>query len=70
MQKTVPKQEDGISEDELKRAEELWVKALNSEPLSVAVDMNNLTTCIESKARFTEAQYKADEPVQIEVFVR
>ena len=59
-----------ISEDEVKHAQELWTKAVIAEPFSVAVDMNNLTACVESKARFTQSQYKADEHAEIEIFIR
>lgn len=70
LKKTVPEPEVELGEEEVKHAQELWNKAVIAEPFSVAVDMNNMTACVESKARFTQTQYKADEHVQIEVFVR
>ncbi|KAJ9597775.1 hypothetical protein L9F63_011383 [Diploptera punctata] len=70
LKKIAPEGDVDVVEDELKHAQELWNKAVAAEPFSVAVDMNNMTACVESKARFTEAQYKADQPVQIEVFIR
>jgi hypothetical protein len=48
----------------------LWTTAVNADPLAVAVDMTNITACVESKARFTQLQYKADQHVEIEVFIR
>ena len=48
----------------------MWTTAVNADPLAVAVDMTNITACVESKARFTELQYKADQYVEIEVFIR
>jgi hypothetical protein len=69
-QKTAPDPEPDVPEEELKQARDLWISAVSAEPLAVAIDMGNITACVESKARFTQPQYKADQYVEIEVFVR
>ncbi|PSN35312.1 Trafficking protein particle complex subunit 11 [Blattella germanica] len=69
LKKMVPDPEPDVPEEEAQRAQDLWTKAVGAEPLSVAVEMSNLTACVESKARFTQAKYKADQPVKIEVFI-
>lgn len=69
-QKTTPDPEPDVLEEELKHARDLWITAINAQPLAVAVDMSNITSCVESKARFTQSQYKADQYVEIEVFIR
>lgn len=69
-QKTAPDPEPDVHEDEMKHARDLWITAVNAEPLEIAVDMSNITACVESKARFTQPQYKADQYVEIEVFIR
>jgi len=68
--RTVPDPEPDIPEEELKHARDLWTAAVSADPLAVAVDMTNITACVESKARFTQLQYKADQYVEIEVFIR
>ncbi|XP_021915999.1 trafficking protein particle complex subunit 11 isoform X2 [Zootermopsis nevadensis] len=70
MKKTAPDPEPDVHEDEMKHARDLWITAVNAEPLEIAVDMSNITACVESKARFTQPQYKADQYVEIEVFIR
>lgn len=70
LKRTVPDPEPDIPEEELKHARDLWTTAVSADPLAVAVDMTNITACVESKARFTQLQYKADQYVEIEVFIR
>lgn len=70
LKRTVPDPEPDVPEEELKHARDLWTAAVNADPLAVAVDMTNITACVESKARFTQLQYKADQYVEIEVFIR
>lgn len=70
LKRTVPDPEPDVPEEELKHARDLWTTAVNADPLAVAVDMTNITACVESKARFTQLQYKADQYVEIEVFIR
>jgi len=70
LKRTVPDPEPDVPEEELKHARDLWATAVSADPLAVAVDMTNITACVESKARFTQLQYKADQYVEIEVFIR
>ncbi|PNF36899.1 Trafficking protein particle complex subunit 11 [Cryptotermes secundus] len=70
LKKTAPEPEPDVPEEELEHARDLWTTAVHTEPLAVAVDMSNITACVESKARFTQPQYKADQYVEIEVFIR
>ena len=70
LKRTVPDPEPDVPEEELKHARDLWTTAVSADPLAVAVDMTNITACVESKARFTQLQYKADQYVEIEVFIR
>ncbi|XP_067008734.2 trafficking protein particle complex subunit 11 [Anabrus simplex] len=65
-----PESEPNISEEEAMRARDLWFTATKAEPLCMSIEMNGLTACVESKARFTQAQYQADQSVSIEVFIR
>nr|CAD7408851.1 unnamed protein product [Timema cristinae] len=70
LQKCPPEPEPGLPTTELASIQDLWFTACKTEPLAITVDMSNITACVESKARFTQAQYKADQMVHIEVFIR
>ncbi|XP_069669154.1 trafficking protein particle complex subunit 11 [Periplaneta americana] len=70
LKKSIPDPEPDVPEDELKHVQDEWFSVINSEPLSVSVDMSNITACVESKARFTQSHYKADQFVEIEVYIR
>lgn len=66
-----PEPEPGLSPIDLPHAKELWTASCASvDPPFVTVDMSNVASCVESKAKFTESQSHVDKPVGIEVFVR
>jgi hypothetical protein len=49
-----------------------WKAALANPglPKPLSVDMNNVTSFLETKARFCESCYEADKRLQIQVLVR
>lgn len=71
LKRQLPEPEPDISVIDLPHAKELWIACCASaDPPFVTVDMSNVASCVESKARFTESQSHFDKPVHIEVFVR
>ncbi|XP_049939900.1 trafficking protein particle complex subunit 11 isoform X1 [Schistocerca serialis cubense] len=70
LKKLPPDPEPNVTPEEGLRAKDLWSKASRAELLTVTVEMNSITSCIESRARFTKSKYQADENVVIEVFIR
>ncbi|KAJ8983242.1 hypothetical protein NQ317_011651 [Molorchus minor] len=59
-----------IPQDVLQNAIILWQPVLSAEPLNFSLDMANIITCIETKARFTKGAYEVDQNVTVEVFIR
>lgn len=71
LKRQLPEPEPGLSPLDLPHARELWTASCASaDPPFVTVDMSNVASCVESKARFTESHIHVDKPVLIEVFVR
>lgn len=71
LKRQLPDPEPGLSNIDLPHAKDLWTASCASaDPPFVTVDMSNVASCVESKARFTSTQSHVDKPVLIEVFVK
>ncbi|XP_063238337.1 trafficking protein particle complex subunit 11 [Bacillus rossius redtenbacheri] len=70
LKKVAPEPEPGVPADEAARVAGLWAVASGAEPLVVSVDMSNITACVECRAGFCQPSYKADQPVDVEVYIR
>lgn len=68
-QKIPPEPEPNLPSLETLKAIELWKNAIHTDN-TISLDMNNITSCIESKARFTQSKFEVDSHVTIEVFIR
>ncbi|XP_075220488.1 trafficking protein particle complex subunit 11 gry isoform X2 [Lycorma delicatula] len=64
---TVPEPEPGISEEEIPIAVELWKTRNMNVGSPITVEMNNITSCFECKAKFIEATCTS---VEIQVLIR
>lgn len=52
------------------RALELWQAAIEEDPLTVSVDMANISSFLEVKPKFKQQKYRMDEIIEIEIYVR
>lgn len=68
-QKENPEPEPDISPVGVQSAQHLWKSAFVNTP-SISLDMNNITSCIDSKARFTQCKYQGDQHATVEIFIR
>ncbi|KAK7871870.1 hypothetical protein R5R35_006453 [Gryllus longicercus] len=65
-----PDPEPNLPQEEVDHARQLWTSSKVGDVFNIAIEMNNITGCIESKAQFTQPQYQADQHVTIEVYIR
>ncbi|XP_064653075.1 trafficking protein particle complex subunit 11-like isoform X2 [Lineus longissimus] len=71
MSNDAPEPEPGCDSDCVEKAKSLWKTDPSTRESNVfTVEMNNIIPFIECKARFTHATFKADEPVELDVFLR
>lgn len=49
---------------------ELWQTAVEKEPLTVSIDMMNISSFLEIKPKFKQPQYRMDQVVELEIYVR
>lgn len=56
--------------DLLQQAVIQWQPKLQGEILNLSLDLSNMISCIEAKARFLKAKYEVDQKISIEVFIR
>lgn len=54
----------------IQNASLLWKPVLAAEPLLLSLDMGNIVSCIDSKARFMQNKYQGDHLVIVELFIR
>lgn len=66
----IPAPEPDLPASSQNKAMELWQVAIEKEPLTVAVDMANITSFLEVKPKFTQQRYKMDETIEVELYVR
>lgn len=52
------------------RALELWQAAVQEEPLTVSIDMANISSFLEVKPKFKQQKYRMDEIIEVELYVR
>jgi len=73
-QKEVPQPEPNSEPAAVPPAAALWAEGgtrqSGSTDEDIVIKMNSLTSCIESKARFLQAQNHVDQPLIIEVHIR
>lgn len=66
----VPEPEPGILLPSAVTANGLWEAVNNGPNLSVPVEMGNLKSCVEAKARFIKRVFQLDELITVEVYIR
>ncbi|GBP31945.1 Trafficking protein particle complex subunit 11 [Eumeta japonica] len=66
----IPNPEPDIPVAAQNKAIELWQLAIDKEPLTISVEMINISSFIEVKTKFKELKYRLDEVVEIILFVR
>ncbi|XP_049876792.1 trafficking protein particle complex subunit 11 [Pectinophora gossypiella] len=66
----IPGPEPDLPASSQSKALELWQLAIEKEPLTVAVDMANISSFLEVKSKFKQQKYRMDETVEVELYVR
>ncbi|KAJ8940840.1 hypothetical protein NQ318_005286 [Aromia moschata] len=70
LKKQIPYGDPKLPQDVLQNAIILWQPVFSSQPLNFSLDMANIITCVETKARFTKSTYEVDQNVTVEVYIR
>lgn len=47
-----------------------WQPKLQTEPIHLSLDLGNMITCIETKARFMQEKYEVDQNITVEVYIK
>lgn len=66
----IPAPEPDLPASSQSRAMELWQTAVEKEPLTVVIDMVNISSFLEVKTKFKQNKYRMDDTIEIELFVR
>ncbi|CAK1553132.1 unnamed protein product [Leptosia nina] len=66
----IPAQEPDIPATSLGKALELWQNVIEKDPFLISIDMVNISSFLEIKAKFQQSKYRIDEAIQVEVYVR
>lgn len=66
----IPAAEPDLPVSSQNKALEAWQLAIEKEPLTVNVDMSNISSFLEVKPKFKQQRYRMDEIVEIELYVR
>lgn len=66
----IPAPEPDLPASSQSRALELWQTAVEKEPLTVVIDMVNISSFLEVKTKFKQNKYRMDDTIEIELFVR
>ncbi|KAJ8917803.1 hypothetical protein NQ315_010709 [Exocentrus adspersus] len=70
LKKQIPFGDPKLPQDVLQNAIVLWQPVFSTAPLLFSLDVSNIITCVETKARFTKNKYEVDQNVTIEVYIR
>lgn len=68
--KEIPEAEPQTPTSDIQSATLLWKPILTAEPLSLSLDMGNILSCIDSKARFLHNKYQGDQQVAVELYIK
>ncbi|XP_045777774.1 trafficking protein particle complex subunit 11 [Maniola jurtina] len=66
----IPAPEPDLPASSQSRALELWQMAVEKEPLTVVIDMVNISSFLEVKTKFKQSKYRLDDTIEVELFVR
>lgn len=70
-QREVPAPEPNLPALGVERAGSMWASVFAKEPpISLVIDMSNISSCVSSKARFTGDRYQGDQNISVEIFVK
>lgn len=58
-----------LPHDTLQDAIIIWQPVFNN-TLTFQLDMSNITTCIEAKAKFLKSSFEVDQKVIVEIYIR
>lgn len=70
LKKQMPDSEAHSLQKDVEVAVKLWKSVLETDHLAVSLDMSNIVSCIDCKARFLQAKYEVDQNVIVELYVR
>ncbi|XP_032519488.2 trafficking protein particle complex subunit 11 [Danaus plexippus] len=66
----IPSPEPNLPPSSQSKALEMWQLAIDKEPLTIAIDMINIASFLEVKAKFKQQKYRMDDTIEVELFVR
>lgn len=70
LKKQMPDSEAHLPQEDVEAAVKTWKTTLDTDHLAVALDMSNIVSCIDCKAKFLQTKYEVDQNVLVELYVR
>lgn len=70
LKKQMPDSEGNLPQQHVETAVKLWKTALETDHLAVILDMSNIVSCIDCKAKFLQTKYEVDQNVLVELYVK
>ncbi|RZC34292.1 trafficking protein particle complex subunit 11 [Asbolus verrucosus] len=70
LKRQIPFGDQKLTPDVLQHAVIQWQPKLQTEPINLSLDLGNIVTCIETKARFVQTHYEVDQNVTVEVYIK
>lgn len=70
LKKQMPDSEGYLPQQDVETAVKLWKTTLDTDHLAVALDMSNIVSCIDCKAKFLQTKYEVDQNVLVELYVK
>ncbi|KAL0272315.1 UNVERIFIED_CONTAM: hypothetical protein PYX00_005340 [Menopon gallinae] len=65
-----PEPEPDIPQANALASAKLWKTVNSTQPAPFSIEMSNMKSCIEAKARFTKSSFNVDETITVEIFIR
>lgn len=66
----MPNSNTSLNDQDIAAVSNLWNSVLATDILTVGLDMSNIISCIDCKARFMHNKYEVDQNVTVELFIR
>jgi hypothetical protein len=66
----IPFGDQKLSPNVLQAAVIQWQPKLQAEPVHLSLDLGNIVSCVETKARFMQASYEVDQNLTVEVYIK
>ncbi|XP_050682562.1 trafficking protein particle complex subunit 11 [Leptidea sinapis] len=70
LQLNIPDPEPDLPVASQTKALDLWQSSIDKEPLTICIDMTNISSFLEVKPKFVQQKYRMDEFIDVEIYAR